>query len=45
MVSFIEIIKKPDVEADLLPAGEEFYSDAEVSYQGSRAFISLTKPN
>ncbi len=45
MVPFIEIIKKPDVEADLLPAGEEFYSDEEVSYQGSREFISLAKPN
>ena len=45
MIPFIEIIKKPDVKADLLPAGEEFYSDEEVSYQGNRKFISLAKPN
>lgn len=45
MIPFIEIIKKPDVKADLLPAGEEFYSDEEVTYQGSREFVSLAKPN
>lgn len=45
MIPLIEIFRGESVIDSLLPAGEEFYSDEEVTYQGSREFVSLAKPN